>query len=168
MNLLTQPLRDEHKELLPHIEDLRNIADLLGYESVDVVRDSIEEAYQFLEHQLIPHAKAEDIALYPVVGRALGSPEATATMSREHAAIAALTEELGRFRLALFDAALTDAQVREARRILYGLYAIIELHFAKEEEIYLPILESRISPEEAVQVFAAMEAAARKVKFQLA
>jgi len=30
--------------------------------------------------------------------------------------------------------------------VLYGLYAIVKLHFAKEEEVYLPILDQRLTP----------------------
>ena len=40
---------------------------------------------------------------------------------------------------------------------LYGLYAIVKVHFAKEEEIYLPILEARLTPEEAARMFEEME-----------
>jgi hypothetical protein len=34
------------------------------------------------------------------------------------------------------------------RRVLYGLYALINLHFAKEEEIYADVLEHRLSTTE--------------------
>jgi iron-sulfur cluster repair protein YtfE (RIC family) len=46
---------------------------------------------------------------------------------------------------------------RELRRILYGLYALVKLHFAKEEEIYLPLLDRRLSSEEGRDLFEAME-----------
>jgi hypothetical protein len=47
---------------------------------------------------------------------------------------------------------------------LYGLYALVKVHFAKEEEVYLPILEERLSPEEAKEMFEAMENAAVHAK----
>jgi hypothetical protein len=38
------------------------------------------------------------------------------------------------------------------------------VHFAKEEEIYLPLLDNALSPAEAEAMFAAMEAAAAVAK----
>jgi Hemerythrin HHE cation binding domain len=60
MVTLTQPLRDEHKELLPHIELLRTVADAIGEASIASLRRSIDEAYAFLTQHLLPHPQAED------------------------------------------------------------------------------------------------------------
>jgi hypothetical protein len=49
---------------------------------------------------------------------------------------------------------------------LYGLYALVKVHFAKEEEIYLPLLDARLTAEEARQMFAALESAAAEAKQQ--
>jgi hypothetical protein len=49
---------------------------------------------------------------------------------------------------------------RELRRVLYGLFALVELHFAKEEEVYLPILDANLTAEQAADLFHKMEAAA--------
>jgi hypothetical protein len=49
--------------------------------------------------------------------------------------------------------------------VLYGVYALVKLHFAKEEEVYLPILDQRLTPESAQEMFEAMEAAAHKAKY---
>jgi iron-sulfur cluster repair protein YtfE (RIC family) len=53
------------------------------------------------------------------------------------------------------------------RRVLYGLYTLVKVHFAKEEEIYLPLLDSKLTAEEAHAMFEAMEAAAREAKEHL-
>ncbi len=37
--------------------------------------------------------------------------------------------------------------------MLYGLYSIVKLHFAKEEEIYLPILDNHLSEGDAHELF---------------
>ncbi len=148
---VTQPLREEHQELLPHIEALRTAAQ----------RHEIEEAYTFLTGHLLPHAHAEDQALYPVVERLMGAPGATATMRRDHVEVSRLTAQLGALRQEATAGALSEAQAEEARRLLYGLYALVQVHFAKEEEIYLPLLDAHLSDAEARQMFAAMEAAAR-------
>ncbi|MCL4300627.1 MAG: hemerythrin domain-containing protein [Anaerolineae bacterium] len=164
MKTLTQPLREEHKELLPHIEMLRTVADSVGEAPMAEVRQGVDAVYEFLTHHLIPHAQAEDKALYPVVGKIMGAAQATATMSRDHVEVGRLTEELASLRLELVDLNLDVAQVKALRRVLYGLYALVKVHFAKEEEVYLPILEVGLTPPEAQRMFEAMEAAAHEVK----
>lgn len=160
----TQPLREEHKELIPHIEMLRTVADSVGAVSGEPLQRGVNEAYTFLTHHLIPHAQAEERALYPVVGRLMGAPEATATMSRDHVEIGRLIEELGVLRSQLGGASVNELQIKALRQVLYGLYAIVKVHFAKEEDIYLPLLDARLTPEEARQMFEAMEMAAQEVK----
>lgn len=41
--------------------------------------------------------------------------------------------------------------------LLYGLHAIVSLHFAGEEEIYLPIPDAALTPEDAERLFERME-----------
>jgi len=164
MATVTQPLRDEHRELLPHVESLRRAADAVGEASHDELRAALDEAHAFLTEHLIPHAQAEDRALYPVVARVLGAAEATRTMSRDHVEVGRLTDELGELRRAITAGAPTAAQQRELRRVLYGLYALVKVHFAKEEEVYLPLLDERLPASDARAMFEAMEQAAAEAK----
>src|SRR3970282_504215 len=105
-------------------------------------------------------------ALYPVVARLMGAPEATLTMSRDHVEIAAMTAELLRIRDAMRESEPGLHDVKELQRVLYGLYALVKVHFAKEEEIYLPILDQRLTAGEAQDVFEAMERGARRAPRQ--
>ncbi len=59
---------------------------------------------------------------------------------------------------------LTAGQAEAFRRVLYGLYTLVKLHFAKEEEVYLPLLDARLKPAEAQAMFANMEKAAQEAK----
>ncbi len=167
MTLLTQPLRDEHKELLPHVEEIRSVANLVGEAPAAALRQKIDETYEFLARHLIPHAQAEDKALYPIVGKLIGTSEAMAPMQFDHTEIGRMTQRLGTLRTQLLGASLNGAQMKELREVLYGLYALVRTHFVKEEEIYLPILDARLTSEEAQQMFDAMEAAAAEAKKQL-
>jgi len=164
MASVTQPLRDEHRELIPHIERLRRVADWVGEAPIATLRQGVTEAYEFLQHHLIPHAEAEERALYPVVGRLLGAAEATATMSRDHVEVGRLTKELGALRTKLSRARLGKAQAKALRRVLYGLYGLVKVHFAKEEEIYLPLLDARLDAAAAREMFRSMEAVAGEAK----
>ena len=164
MTTLTQPLREEHKELFPPVDQIRQAAELIGDAPVAEIRRSVEEVYDFLAHHLKPHAEAEEAALYPVVQKVLGSPDATKTMSRDHVEVGRYIEELAALKKDIGGAALNAEQVKSLRRVLYGAYALVKLHFAKEEEVYLPILDRRLTPESAQEMFEAMEDAAHKAK----
>ena len=131
MNTLTQPLHDEHKELFPHVERILQVADSTGDAPLSEIRRGVEEVYDFLAHHLIAHAQAEDEALYPVVQKAMGSPDATKTMSRDHVEVGRYIEELATLKDGLTGDTLTAAQGRSLRRILYGLYALLKLRTNK-------------------------------------
>jgi iron-sulfur cluster repair protein YtfE (RIC family) len=164
MTLPTQPLRDEHQELWPHIESLRIVADSIGTAQAAAVQQGVEEAYQFLTGHLLPHAQAEERVLYPLVGKLMGAPEATATMSRDHTAIGQFIEELGELRSSLAKTALREEQEKALRQVLYGLSAFVTVHLAKEEEVYLPLLDARLTSREVQNMYEAMEGAAQQAK----
>jgi iron-sulfur cluster repair protein YtfE (RIC family) len=159
MNTLTQPLRDEHKELIPHIENILKVAESLPDASLEEIRQGVKEVYEFLAYHLIPHAQAEDAALYPTVQKAMASPAATRTMSRDHVEVGRYVDEL-----ADLQNDISARNFKALERVLYGVYALVKVHFAKEEEVYLPILEEKLSSEEAREMFEAMEQAAGRAK----
>jgi iron-sulfur cluster repair protein YtfE (RIC family) len=161
------PLRAEHQELLPEIERLKSVADMVGEAPLRVLRGELSLAYEFLAHHLLVHAQAEDRALYPAVADAMGSPRATATMQRDHLAVEAMVNELGGLIDGLPGDEPTADQAKALRRVLYGLYALVRVHFDKEEEIYLPLLDSHLSPQAAAALFQAMGAAAAEARSAL-
>jgi len=167
MASITQPLRDEHKELYPHVESLRLAGDAVNESLTSSAHAKIEDVYNFLTRQLLPHAQAEEKALYPIVQKVMGAAQATATMSRDHVEVERLTQELGSLRVHKSQLSITFDQTRALRRVLYGLYALVKVHFAKEEEIYLPLLDSKLTAEEARTMFENMEAAAHEAKERL-
>ena len=167
MASITQPLRDEHKALYPQVEVLRLAGDVVNESLTSLAHEKIEQSYNFLTRQLIPHAQAEEKALYPMVEKAMGALQATATMSRDHVEVERLTEVLGTLRVHRTQLSITFDQVMALRRVLYGLYTVVKLHFAKEEEIYLPLLDAKLTAEEAKAMFTAMDDAAREAKARL-
>ena len=164
MNTLTQPLRDEHKELLPHIETLKLAGMAVHGTLSQASLDLIDDALAFLTTHLLPHAQAEEAALYPVVQKVMGSKYGTATMSRDHVEVERLTRELELLRGQVSATEIGAKQANELKRVLYGLYTLVKVHFAKEEEIYLPLLDANLSSEDARAMFEAMEAAAGEAK----
>ena len=74
---------------------------------------------------------------------------------------------MGLLRSKISETEITVQQANALRSVLYGLYAIVKLHFAKEEEVYLPLLDARLRPEEAQAMFEEMETAAQEAKTHL-
>lgn len=154
------PLRDEHRALLPHIDQLRTTADRIGAMPRLRLVSDVRSSLDFLERHLRPHALVEDEVLYPEVGRLLGSPLATETMRRDHDAIQRLTAELHRVLAEVQDSGeITRTTQNDMRRLLYGLHALISVHFAKEEDVYLPLVESRLDDSAAARLLDVMRSA---------
>jgi iron-sulfur cluster repair protein YtfE (RIC family) len=147
---ITDPIREEHINLMAGVEALRDAGDLIGEVTADVSRKETARVLEFLREDLIPHATREDEHLYPVVARLMGAPLATQTMSRDHVEVEVLTRQL--------EQATRDGDLRLMRRLLYGLYHVVRLHFAKEERVYLPLLDEWLGAEEAHLLFRAMHA----------
>jgi hemerythrin-like domain-containing protein len=140
----------EHESLRPGLERLREAADGLGTQPGCEAIADVHSVQRFLVDELAPHEVAEGTLLYPVLDRVLGGAESTATMSRAHAEIARLIRRLGRVLEAIDAEQPDDDDVRELRRLLYGLHAILRLHFAQEEEGYFSLLEERVDHASAV------------------
>jgi hypothetical protein len=97
------------------------------------------EIHRFLVDELQPHEEAEDATLYPALARVLGGKDPTATMSRAHVEIGHLIRRLGAV-LDDIDPAGPDADdIKDLRGLLYGLHAVLQLHFAQEDEGYLSL-----------------------------
>ena len=129
----------EHLELRPPLELLREVADRLGADPPDQVLPQLRQVHRFLTDDLLPHERAEEARLYPAVGRLLGGAEVTATMSRGHAEIERLVARLGRHVEAAEAVGLDPDRVDDLRACLYGLHAVLNLHFTQEEEAYFSL-----------------------------
>ncbi|WP_334143531.1 heavy metal translocating P-type ATPase [Rhabdothermincola sp.] len=129
----------EHRQLRPELDRLRTVADALGTTPPDDAVDQVKQVHHFLAAELLPHEEAEDAALYPEVAAVLGGTDPTGAMSRGHVEIAHQVNRLGRLLDQLPDTGPDEEDVLEMRRILYGLHAILRLHFAQEEQSYLSL-----------------------------
>ena len=149
MSKLTDHLHAEHENLKPHIESVRIAADAVGEVPPQILRELTDSVLGFLLRELMPHAHRGEEVLYTAVERVMGAPGATATMTLDHVEIARLIDELGSIHATLVaEHSLDEVTERELRRVLYGVYALARLHFAKEEEVYSRLLEMRLSPQD--------------------
>ena len=135
---------DEHAELLPHLEHLAGLAAESEELPPAELRTRLEGVIGFLQDGLLPHAREEERSIYPAVAqvlRAVGG--ATRTMTIDHRFVAEMVGALEAIARGPLDAAGRE----RSRRLLYGLRALLEVHFTKENEAYVPLLE-RLSPAE--------------------
>jgi hypothetical protein len=136
----------EHQHLRAELEGIRDAADALGTESPTVALRRVRGVHLFLIDDLLPHEMAEDAELYPVLDRVLGGHDATGTMSRTHAEIAHLVRRLGRLLDEMPSDGPDEDDIVELRRVLYGLHAILRLHFAQEDEGYFSLIDDPPTP----------------------
>lgn len=132
----------EHEELRDVLEQIRVSADLLVEGANDAALHSIQRSYGLLEERILPHERAEENQLYPALAAALHGSEATATMSRAHAEIQRLADRIGsHLQLAQAAGHLEPSQRDDLLACLYGLYAVLRLHFVQEEENYFTLAQ---------------------------
>jgi heavy metal translocating P-type ATPase len=132
---------DGHRELLPVVDRVRRVADRLGDVPPAQARAELEDLRRLLAERLLPHEAADDADLYPAVARVIGGADPTAPMSRAHVEIRRLAGMLGRLVEDLPETGPSPADLRDLRRVLYGLHAVLRLHFAQEDESYLALFE---------------------------
>jgi hypothetical protein len=134
----------EHDELRDAIALLRDAADQLVAGADPAALEALRRANTFLTDRILPHEQAEETQLYPALARPLGSGEATATMSRTHAEIQRLSDRIAtHIALAQASNGIQQDQVEDLLACLYGLYAVLRLHFLQEEENYFTLTEDQ-------------------------
>jgi iron-sulfur cluster repair protein YtfE (RIC family) len=152
----TEPLRAEHRDLLPHLLALDTAANDTAAWDRDAAVANIADLVGFLRRHLVPHAAAEEAVLYPAVEDAMGAPGATATMRADHVEIVARIDRLAESGV-MVEQRWPDADLaRDIAHQLVGLSAILQLHFAKEEDVLLPVLDASLDADAAAALFARM------------
>jgi hypothetical protein len=144
MSSLRTTSEDHHARLLPHVERLLVLADLIGKVECSAIHALFEEEYVFVAGQLAPHMEAIERTLYPRLEALMGGRHSMAPMRQEHQAVTHLIEELGRYRAHTADCQWSAVEGLALRRALYRLHAILKVHLA-EEELYLGVLEQHLS-----------------------
>jgi heavy metal translocating P-type ATPase len=137
---LGHELLAQHESSLPVVEEIRAVADRLstGDPNLTAVRGLVVR----LRTDLLAHERADEAELVPIVARALGVP-ATYALSRTHAEIELHVARLTRLLDDISDDATQPEDVVEVRRLLYGLYGVMRLHNAQEDEIAHSLLPPR-------------------------
>jgi uncharacterized protein (DUF2249 family)/iron-sulfur cluster repair protein YtfE (RIC family) len=147
MSTLAEAVRKHHQSLG---ETLKAHARGAGRNELQIERDAF---VAFLKGDLMPHARSEERHLYPLVDELVRNHgRATATMMVDHEFIA---DYVSRIEQTTSELATTiDIQQRERlaeslHDLALQLDAMVKLHLAKEERVYLPLIVEHV--EEARQ-----------------
>ncbi|TDD40872.1 heavy metal translocating P-type ATPase [Saccharopolyspora elongata] len=134
----------EQEKLRETLHLIRDTADLVSEAPGSTkALAALSQTRAFLDQRLVPHERAEETQLYPAIAAALGGSEATATMSRMHAEIDRLSRRIGaHLKLAESHDRIGDDQIEDLLATLYGLHAVLRLHFTQEEENYFALADT--------------------------
>ena len=136
----------EHRAFAPEVARIRETADRLGIEPPERSRAELERVRTFLVEDLPRHEDEEEAVVYPLVADLVGGEDPLSSMSRAHVEIAHLTRVFGRLLDDVPAEGPAPEDLMDLRRVLYGLHAILRLHFAQEEEAYAWLSASEVVP----------------------
>jgi heavy metal translocating P-type ATPase len=132
-------LRHEHQDLGASLGRIRPLADELDAMTPATARAELEAMRTFLVDDLVPHEQSEDREVFPLLAAAVGNDDVTAGLHRTHTEIFHLVRYLDRLVREVADDGPAPEDLTDLRRVLYGLDAIMRLHMAQEEELYLAL-----------------------------
>lgn len=147
MSSLAQVSHEHHDQLMPHVDRLAQLAEMLGDTVAPEFGAACEAEHRFIVGQLLPHMEAIETALYAELDRLMEGRHSMAPMRREHAELRRLIESAGKYHELVTTGQLGPAEALGLRRALYRLHALLRVHLA-EEELYLRVLNRNLSDED--------------------
>ena len=150
---LPRVAHEHHERLMHHVDEMPAVGKMLLSAPMGDLKPRLVELDGWLTGLLIPHLEAAEATLYPELERMLQNRHSMAPMRREHEEIRRLVTDFSRLLKALGDEQPHIGRTVALRRVLYRLYALLEIHLV-EEEVYIPIINHGVS-DEAAEVMAA-------------
>lgn len=138
---------DHHALLVPHVDRLLTLAEMVGHVECAALHAGFETEYAFIVGQLVPHMETIERTLYGRIEAELAGHHSLAPMREEHRTINRLVDELGRYRAHAEGCTWSAVEGLALRRALYRLHSLLKVHLA-EEELYLEVLERRLTDAE--------------------
>ncbi|POZ61424.1 heavy metal translocating P-type ATPase [Chromobacterium alticapitis] len=129
-------LREEHRHLLPLLQRLTEVAAQFPQANQAEQRTILQTLHGQLTQDLLSHERQDEQGLYPTVTTMLQGDDPLAALSRSHQEIYREVRKLGQLCELLQNTHEAGHSIQEVQRVLYGLEAILRLHFAQEEELF--------------------------------
>jgi len=136
---LSQRLRAEHDHLMPALEQLELVADRLDRISPTEATKELVRMDRFLHDEVLPHEAGEEREVYPQLTDLIGGDDPLAPLSRTHGEIFHLIGLHHRLVESMGAEGPGPGELRDVRRVLHSLHAILQLHFAQEEELFMSL-----------------------------
>ncbi len=142
----TEDIREHHKMLEERLHGFwHNIESLQKFS--DQERGLLDDLMTFLKEELLPHAEGEEKHLYGKVAELMRNPLFTKTMEMDHQFIKQYITELETV-IKNVHKESADVTIKRIQTTASKLQGIIDPHFQKENEVYLPILDEKLSKEQ--------------------
>jgi len=138
--------RLEHAGLRREAAQLARLASGLSAWSAPATPDALRRVRAFLHDRLLGHLRAEETVVYPAMDELLGVEQFTVSMRADHEAIRQRADALTAVIDDVGQGPPSTAQAEALREHLYGLWAIVDLHLDKEEQILFDLLDARLTP----------------------
>ena len=135
-------LKAEHEYLAGPLARLRAVADQLIALSPREAAAALSEVEALVRDPLLQHERQDEAKVYPLIERALGGNDPIPAMHRTHREVQQLGGALHRMVADLPPEGADQAAINDFRRVLYGLEAILRLHFAQEDELYYGLADT--------------------------
>lgn len=135
-------LKAEHEGLAGLLAQVRTAADQLATLPPAEARVMLTDIEGIVRGRLLRHERNDDTTLYPIIEKKLGGVDPIAAMHRTHREIQQLGGVLGRMVADLPRVGPDQNAANDFRRVLYGLDAILRLHFAQEDEMYYGLADA--------------------------
>ena len=139
-------LDHKYRELLVEANSLLTIADSVGISPSDELCDEVRKGISSVANDVTPFFEISQAVIYPMVAEIYGSLNSTDTMNLDIVEIRHLTSELEVMLNSIERTQKINVfEANRLRSILYGLRTVLSLHISKEKEVFLPLLEKRLS-----------------------
>lgn len=128
MTVASNVIRKPHRELREQTADLRRAAKRFPSLTAGERAETRSRIVTYLREKVEPHARLDELVLYPEVATRLGDPLVAVSMNYDQLAI--------RHWIDLIEAA-DLADTAQLQQLLYGLDALLRVHQWKKDELFL-------------------------------
>jgi iron-sulfur cluster repair protein YtfE (RIC family) len=156
MSTLPQVAHEHHERLAAHIEEMPAVGRAILHAPAEELHAKLVEMDRWLNGLLLPHMEAAEATLYPELERMMQNRHSMNPMRREHEEIRRLVAELSGLINRVGDQRPSLGKQISLRRVLYRLYALLEIH-SVEEEMYIPLVQHGITDEASEAMAAALK-----------
>lgn len=132
----SRALLQEHEDLTPVLDRLREIADALDEANSETAVALIGEAGSIVADNIVEHERHDEFSVYPQLAEILRARHSLAAMSRAHREILHLARLLNRIGDGLTSEIADRYLIRDAQRVIEAIEALVRIHNAQEEDIY--------------------------------